>query len=48
MAESFSNAHKRATGIVSTTSIGAIGIKTNKITGLALDTVLVIIVDLTI
>ena len=48
MAESFSNALKRATGIVSTTSSGAIGITTNKITGLALDTGLVSIGDLVV
>jgi len=48
MAESFSNAIKRATGIVSTTSSGAIGITTNKITGLALDTGLVSIGDMVV
>ena len=48
MAESFSNSVKRAVGIVSATSSGAIGITTNKITGLALDTGLVSIGDLVI
>ncbi len=48
MAESFSNAIARATGIVSTTSSGAVGVTTNKITGLGLDTGLVAIGDLVI
>ena len=48
MAESFSNSVKRAVGIISATSSGAIGITTNKITGLALDTGLVSIGDLVI
>ena len=35
MAESFTNSVTRATGIVTSTSAGAIGITTNKITGIS-------------
>ena len=35
MAESFTNSLGRAVGVVTSTSVGAIGIQTNKITGIS-------------